>query len=190
MTSEATPDDQPKVGVTTSQNSNDQAEETTTTMIANDQETTTTTTTTTIGDQETTTTTSAEETTTPNDQPEVGVGLPADGHGAGNDQEENTTTTANNIQTFTSPTTQYQPSADNSLVIGEELVAMDNFKLRSAILLTPDRKSYRNNISIDENEKEYIITIHHGPKLIPGKYQLMIKYRDNQELYKHVIDFI
>ncbi len=89
-----TPDDQPKVGVTTSQNSNDQAEETTTTMIANDQETTTTTTTTTIGDQETTTTTSAEETTTPNDQPEVGVGLPADGHGAGNDQTGTTTTIA------------------------------------------------------------------------------------------------
>jgi hypothetical protein len=94
------------------------------------------------------------------------------------------------MQTFTSPATQYQPSVDNSLVIGEEIVSMDNFKLRSTILLTPDRKSYRNNISIDENEKEYIITIHHGPKLIPGNYQLMFKYRDGQELYKYIIDFV
>ncbi|MFA5229907.1 MAG: hypothetical protein WC422_00290 [Candidatus Paceibacterota bacterium] len=169
---------------------------TTTTTVVNDQDSTTNVqeeTTTTVPD-ETTTSTIQEGTTTTNEnnqdpispaslveQPEVGVT-------SGNIQE--TTTTVNNVQTFAPPTTQYQPSVDNSLVIGEEIVAIDSFKLRSAILLTPDRKSYRNNITIDENEKEYVITIHHGPKLIPGNYQLMIKYRDGQELYKHIIDFI
>ena len=108
---------------------------------------------------------------------------------------ETTTTTVlssnqvNNAQTIEYIDYQYQPPVDNSLVIGEELIAMNDFKIRSAILLTPDRKSYRNNISIDENQNEYIVHIKPGPKLIPGKYRLVIKYRDNDELFKYIINF-
>lgn len=84
----------------------------------------------------------------------------------------------------------YQAPEDNSLVAREESVAMQNFKIRSAILSTPDRRKFRNNISISENEKEYIITVKHGPELIPGKYNLIIKYQEQDGYFMDSFDFV
>jgi hypothetical protein len=103
------------------------------------------------------------------------------------DKEKIISEDSNTINSFDD---QYQPKEDNSLVIREELVPMNNFQIRSAILLTPNRRAYRNNISISETDTDYIITIKHGPKLLPGNYRLMIKYKDNDEFYKHIVNFV
>ena len=142
---------------------------------ASSSEETTTEPTTTTTQTETTTTlvdTIAEQTTTT---------LAPENDVEGEKKEETTTTTLQE---------NYQTSEDNSLVIREDIVAMENFKIRSAILSTPDRRKFRNNISIAENENEYIVTVKHGPDLIPGKYSLIIKHQDKDGFYRHTINFI
>jgi hypothetical protein len=103
---------------------------------------------------------------------------------------ETSTTISNLLDNNTASSPATNPlQEDESLILREDLVAMKKFKIRSAILLTPDRRAFRNNITIDENESEYIVTIKQGPTLIPGKYQLMIKYKDENEFYRHFVDF-
>lgn len=149
--------------------------ETTTTTV---EETVTTilpeTTTTTIG-QETQELTNETEITTTTVEPEQTEGI------MGADMAVTTTTLEENT---------YQAPEDNSLVAREESVAMQNFKIRSAILTSPDRRKFRNNISISENEKEYIITIKHGPELVPGKYNLIVKYQEQDGYFMDSFDFV
>jgi len=174
----------------------------TTTTIPEEPTTTTESTTTTIADEpETTTTTIPEETTTTagstpttsTDEPETTTTL-------SDISEETTTTLEQSSSGNLNTTTSSQPIRNNNisnpqektnpLVVKEEVVPMENFKIRSAILFTPDRKKFRNNISIKENKDSYTITVKHGPELVPGKYDLVIKYFDKDEFYKHTVSFI
>ncbi len=166
----------------------DLAEETTTVETTLPVETTTTT-------NDTTTSTTLVTTTT------LPLEAPVDSTTTSTTPDSATTTTISTASDTTttlplevsigSTTNTSTPSIipDDPLVIREDLVAMNKFKIRSAILLTPNRRAFRNNITIDENPTEYIITIKQGPALIPGDYQLMIKYKDSNEFYRHFINF-
>ncbi len=76
------------------------------------------------------------------------------------------------------------------LIIRQETQPLSNFKIRGAILKSPDRRAFRSNVEIDELKDEYIINIKHGPELIPGKYDLVIKYNNKKELYNNTISFV